>query len=370
MSQATAPKPAADIAPAKQLSVVETVNRQVAALVDRNSIHFPKDYDVANALAHAKLALANVQSREGKNVVDANGRPTGVCTEASMVNAVFDMCVQGMNIGKKQGYFIVYGNQLAWQRSYFGDEALAIRVKPGIVPYGDVIYEGETFVPKKVMTKHGLITVVEKHELLWPRDLSKPIVGAYKGAVFTNPGTGELEDLGIELMGIEQIRKSWEKSKTIGPKSFHNEQPDQACNRTVTRRWSKPIINTSNDVLLLESVRRQDETATLAELDEEEMSEANGKVIDLEEAKAQLPPRTQLESEPAAANEASPEEIVAALGLNEDQLTFVKDQLGAGTADFLKGCHADGLKSWKEVNNRIKSDLDTDAKKQEGFSQF
>ncbi len=294
-----------EIAPAASQSPLAVVSNEVRKYLEKGRLHLPKDYSAESAMKSAWLLLQTVQDKDHKPALK-------VCTQSSIVNALMSMVIQALNPDKKQCYFIVYGTALTCQRSYFGDEALAMRVRPGIVPYGDVIYQGEEFVPKKMMTKHGFITVIDKHNMKWPRDLSLPIVGAYKGATYTDPRTGEIEDLGIELMGIEQIRKSWEKSKTMGPASFHNQQPDQACLRTVTRRWAKPIINASTDELLLAAVRESDMDAVDAEVSEDALEHANGEMIALPQAEAEqegaLPPaQGKSEGWPDEAAETEPE---------------------------------------------------------------
>lgn len=262
----------------KQLPMLAGVQAQITRYVENGELTFPNDFNQANAMASAKVALIEL------GVIDANGNPTGTCTSTSLVNAVFDSMVQGMNVSKKQGYFINYGKKLTFQRSYFGDQALAERLKPGISVYCDVIYKGEKFQPAKKMTRHGLITVVKEHEMAWPRN-EKEIVGCYCGSVLTNEETGEIEDLGIELMTMEQIRTSWKKSKSMGPTSFHNEQPDIACKRTVTRRWSKSIVNSSDDSLLTPllktAIKRQSDEAIEAEFKDAYDNEANSTPLSL-----------------------------------------------------------------------------------------
>lgn len=259
-----------------RVNILKDIQGQVDSAT-RRGLAFPSDFNLANAMASARTALITL------GVIDINGTPTNTCSVASLVNAVYDMAVQGMNVGKKQGYFINYGGVLTFQRSYFGDIALAERVVPNLHVYGDVILQNEKFVPKRVHSKRGLITVVEIHEMAWPNRDMKTITGCYIGANLINPETGESEDLGIELMTIEQIKTSWKKSKTYKPAggTFHTEQPDQACLRTVSRRWSKFIINSSNDSMLLEAITRQDLVSAEAEVTEDAALNANGETLSL-----------------------------------------------------------------------------------------
>jgi recombination protein RecT len=254
----------------RPVGIIAQVSSQIETF-NKGQLSFPTDFNMPNALASAKVALVTL------SVIDVNGKPTQACTEVSLVNALFDSLVQGLNVGKKQGYFINYGKVLTFQRSYFGDLALACRVKPNLDPYYEVIYKGEEFEIEKVRVRGAFRTLIVKHKQKFPRE-STEIIGAYCGAADKETG----EDLGIELMTIEQIKTSWKKSKAQGPNSFHNEQPDQACLRTVIRRWSKPIINSSNDICLLEAINRQADDSVEAEFNEEVDEHANKETLALD----------------------------------------------------------------------------------------
>lgn len=270
--------------PTRPAPVVATVQRLVERLEEKG-FTFPEDYSVANALASAKLALQEVKDRNDRKIVDDSGRPTGVVTEASMVNAVFDMCVQGLTVAKKQGYFIVYGNQLVFQRSYFGDVALTARIMPGVRVYADVIRKGDEFASEKLRSRFaGMIDTVSRHVKPFPQT-SQEIVGAYCGLVDTETG----EDLGIVLMDIDRIKRSWSMSKTYKAdgNGTHNRFPDEMALRTVTRRRLKPIINGSTDAYLLEAIRRQDMDAIDAETEEETAQFANQTPLSLPETTPQ-----------------------------------------------------------------------------------
>lgn len=286
----------------KPATVFSMVQHQIDLAVNQRGLTFPADYNVANAMTSARIALLTVENKEKKRILDPNGRPTGVVTQESIVNFLFDMVVQGLNVAKKQIYPIVYGNQLQGQRSYFGDIAVAERAVPGLKIYADVIYKGETFKPKKIHTKRGLILVVGEHDPAWPRT-SKEIVGAYAGGTYTNPETGEVEEWGIELMDMEQIKKSWSKSKTIQyGGTFHTEQPDIACCRTVLRRYCKPIINSSADAIIVEAIKRQDLDSIEAEVVEEITASANTQELPLPEKPAVEAPKEKAKKrEPAPA---------------------------------------------------------------------
>ena len=74
---------------------------------------------------------------------DKSGRPAlEVCTRESIANSLLDMVVQGLSPAKTQCYFIVYGNKLQMNRSYFGTQAVLKRLTNVKDIWSNVIYEG------------------------------------------------------------------------------------------------------------------------------------------------------------------------------------------------------------------------------------
>lgn len=262
---------------ATALAAIKNVTTRVAKMVgdflDKGTLHLPADYSPDNALKEAWLVLQTVQDKDKKPALQ-------VCTEASVMNALLDMVIQGLSPVKKQCYFIVYGNQLVCQRSYFGDEVLAKRLTPGLELYSGVVYEKDEFEyqilrGKKTITKH-----IQKLENVDLRAIRAAYVGCEINGI----------DMGAEIMTFEQIQKSWAMSKVYKPGSgTHGEFPDQMSVRTVSRRRLKPIINASNDSLLLESIRRQDADAIDAEFEDEVQANANQTAITVEA----LPPASE-----------------------------------------------------------------------------
>lgn len=266
-------------------NVTVKVAQQVRGYIDKGTLHLPRDYSPENALKSAYLALQEVRDSSGKLALES-------CSQASIMNALFDMVVQGLNPAKKQCYFIAYGQQLSCQRSYFGDMALAQRACPGIQIYADVVYEGDELVLSKRLGR----TIVERHETNLQNFDGKRIAGAYCGVIDANG-----EDLGVVVMSWDQIQKSWSKSKTYKPSgnSPHNEFPDQMALRTVIRRRLKPIINASGDSMLMQSVMRQELESAEAEIEEEMEIEANARMLPTPPAEPQ-PQATLEDYEPGA----------------------------------------------------------------------
>ena len=269
-TQKTAPKP---------LPVVAIVARQIDELTSQGRLVFPADYSVQNALASARLMLLTTEDSNRKRVLDQNGRGTGVVTDASICAAVLSMCVQGLNPDKKQCYFIVHGDQLCMRRSYFGEQSLAIRAKPGCKPWADSIRKGEVVTTKKVMTSEGFIEIIESHEgITAPRN--PEIVGGYAGIT---DSSGNF--FAFAMFDMPRIHKSWMQSPLYN-KGFQEKFPEEAVKRTMLRYVCKGIYNTSSDALLLESIRSQEFEGVVAELEEREEANAHVGTLTVGEAPA------------------------------------------------------------------------------------
>jgi recombination protein RecT len=262
---------------------------QIDALVNQGRLVLPPDYNAANALNSAWLKFQTIENR-GKRPLIEKGQVTDIVTLSSVVNCLHDMVVQGLNCAKNQCYFIIYGDQLTCQRSYFGDMLVAARSRPGIDFYFNVVREGDNFQPTMIRNKDGLwIETLKIHDPMWPK--KGAITGAYCG-IIAEDGS----DLGMVLFDIERIKKSWAKSKTyrqfgqtqdgevtelLSGDTPHWDYADEMCLRTVIRRRCKPIINASGDEMLKAAIRRQDEDAIEAEINEEARMYANGQTLSI-----------------------------------------------------------------------------------------
>lgn len=239
------------------------VQAMIAKFMNNGTLVLPKDYLPENAL---KLAWLELQKLDLSKF-----------TQESVINSLLEMAIQGMNVAKKQGYFIPYGNELKWQRSYFGDQALAKRINPDLDIYHSVIYEGD----EVKVTKLGGRTVIMSHETTFGNS-DKPVVGAYCGFKLKPSG----EDLGAVVMTIAEIKKSWSMSRAYRPNDengTHNKFAAEMALRTVIRKRCNPIFNTSNDAVLLASVKRSDIDSIEAEFNEEVEANANAQTLSLEQ---------------------------------------------------------------------------------------
>ena len=251
---------------AKPYDIVKSTTATLRKFTERGELRLPDNYSIENALKAAWLAL---QETEDKNHVPV----LRACSQASIANALLDMAVQGLNPGKKQCYFIAYGKKLLCQRSYFGTMAVAERVAGATDIWAEVVYKGDEF---EYEIKHNRKDVTKHTQKI--ENVGADIIAAYCVIEF---GNGKPDY--TEIMTIEQIRKSWAKSKMQGTGSTHSQFPDEMAKRTVISRACKKFINASSDSnLFLEHFNRSDEEQAEEEVAEEIEENANGDIIDVD----------------------------------------------------------------------------------------
>lgn len=196
---------------------------------------FPEGYSISKELTAAYLTLQELKDKNGKPVLE-------VCTKASVANSLMNMATLGLSVMKKQGYFIAYGNQLIFQRSYFGNLAMARRV--GLKKYAaEVIYKNDDF-------EYEIVDGVEKitkHKRDFKNINSDEIIGAY-AVVWMNDG-----EMFTEIMNIDQIQKAWGMGATKGNSPAHKNFPDQMAKKTVINRALKVTVNSSPEGWLSET---------------------------------------------------------------------------------------------------------------------
>lgn len=259
-------------------SITDAVEARVAEFVRNGQLHLPKNYSAENAMKSAYLILQGVEDKDGKPALE-------VCTRESIANSLLDMIVQGLNPSKKQGYFIVYGKTLTFQRSYMGSMAVAQMVNPTIADWGNaVVYADDTF---KYGIKNGKKIVSDHEQDIKNVDKSK-IVAAYSIALDKDGNP-----LKTEIATMAEIMQSWKQSKMhpvldngkIKPDSTHDKFTADMALKTVINKNCKIIINASSDnQLLLERINRNEDLADAAAVQVDIAEHANaGEVLQITE---------------------------------------------------------------------------------------
>ena len=124
----TAPATQSKAIAAMKDELANSVLRRIEELQANGGLVVPKDYAVTNQMNLAWLRISEMLWEDSNKVQHP---VLEVVTKASVANSLLDMVLQGMDIQKKQGYFIPIKNkasgqlELTFWRSYFGDEKLA-----------------------------------------------------------------------------------------------------------------------------------------------------------------------------------------------------------------------------------------------------
>lgn len=203
---------------------------------------FPADYNLSNALMGAYLTLKETMDKNNKPLLES-------CSQVSIANSLMDMATMGLNVQKKQGYFIAYGGKCQFQKSYFGNITIARRYGLKSVS-AEIIYDGDDFAytiedGKKVFVRH--------EQNIMNIDNSK-IKGAY--AVATMSDGSKL----LEVMNINQIKQSWQQGYGYKEKGgTHEKFADQMAKKTVINRLCKMITNTYGDEAVIDTFERVEE---------------------------------------------------------------------------------------------------------------
>lgn len=253
--------------------LVDVVEEKVKKFQMSGEIRCPANYSPQNALKSAWLIIQETQDANKKLALQ-------VCTRPSIANALLSMVVQGLNPDKKQCYFIVYGDKLVCQRSYFGSVAVAKQVDSSIDDIvGDAIYAGDTF---KTVKRHGK-TIVTEHQQDFGNIDKANIVGAYATILYKD---GKEESL---VMTMEQIKQAWRQSKMnpvesngeIKAGSTHGKFTADMAIKTVVGKIARRIINTSDDYEILKTFYNQaDDIAVEASAKAEAEEYANKEMIE------------------------------------------------------------------------------------------
>lgn len=213
-----------------QKDITDQVSNRISQLQD-DGLALPKDYNPQNALKAAWFKLQQTKDRSNQPALQ-------VCTRASIANALLDMVTQGLSPAKTQCYFIVYGNEVQLQRSYFGTIAAVKRLSSVKDIDAQVVHQGDEFaIGADELGRIKVTKFVPKFE-----NLDKPIKGAF---AFIELADGRVD---YTVMTQKQIQTSWGQSRQ------HNVQQkfgDEMAKRTVINRAAKMYINTSDDSDLL-----------------------------------------------------------------------------------------------------------------------
>lgn len=275
-----------------QKNISDNVLERVTALEQAGELSLPAGYTAGNALKLAWLYLQNVKDRNQRPALE-------VCEKASVANCLLEMVVKGLSVAKKQCYFIVAGNQLTFWEDYRGKLMRAKRDTEIADVNAQVVYKGDDFV--FTVDEFGRYQLV-KHETKLENINIANIVGAY-AVVVTKEGKRW-----IEIMTMEQIRKSWQQGAAKGNSGAHTNFTDQMCKKTVISRACKIALGAAVEeadepdtaAIQREAAQQEPHTQTVDYVDVTD----NAPVVDTETGEIMQP--EPMTAEPVAISEAAP----------------------------------------------------------------
>ena len=275
----------------------ENISEQVLSRIEQfqkdGSMILPKNYSVENHMKSAWLALQEVEDKEHHKALQ-------ICTKESIANSLLDMVLHGLSVSKKQGYFIIYGNKLIFQRSYFGTIALAKRAG-GMVsePVANVIYDGDDF-QYEIDPKTAKVSIIKHSQKLENIDNSK-IKGAY-ALVTLADGTTQ-----VTIMSMQQIRAAWGQGATKGNSPAHKNFAEEMAKKTVIGRACKAIINSSDDAWLYDG-KEDDADSDKASIQRDAAQHSDVQIIDTTAVEFDDVSETSSSTDASQAQEPTPEE--------------------------------------------------------------
>jgi recombination protein RecT len=219
-----------------QAETMAKVEEYVNELKKDGGLRLPENYAVGNQLRLAWMNLLEVKDRNGKPALE-------ICTKTSIANALLSMCVQGLSVYKKQGDFIIYGNQLTFNREYHGTIALAKRYGGVKDVVANVIYKDDVF-KYTVDPMTGIKKIIEHTQDI--ENLDGDIRGAYAVLTFEN------KDPFVDIMSIREIKQSWMQGPMKGQSPAHKNFPGEMCKKTVISRACKLFVSGSDDAGLFD----------------------------------------------------------------------------------------------------------------------
>ena len=214
--------------------ITTSVLNKIAAL-QKGGITVPKGFSADNQIYLAFLKLSSMEDPKTHQPI------LQTVTPQSVANALLTMCLKGLSMEKGQCTFIRYGRELQFQQMYHGTVALAKRYGADD-PQAQVIYEGDEF-EYEINPQTGKKRVI-KHIQRLENIKGDKIVGAW--CLIPYAGHPE-KDPKVEVMTMDEIRRSWMQGATRGESPAHRNFPQEMAKKTVIGRACKLFVSTSDD---------------------------------------------------------------------------------------------------------------------------
>lgn len=214
--------------------ITTSVLNKIAAL-QKGGITVPKGFSADNQIYLAFLKLSSMEDPKTHQPI------LQTVTPQSVANALLTMCLKGLSMEKGQCTFIRYGRELQFKQMYHGTVALAKRYGADD-PQAQVIYEGDEF-EYEINPQTGKKRVI-RHVQRLENIKGDKIVGAW--CLIPYAGHPE-KDPKVEVMTMDEIRRSWMQGATRGESPAHRNFPQEMAKKTVIGRACKLFVSTSDD---------------------------------------------------------------------------------------------------------------------------
>lgn len=191
----------------------------------------PANYNYINAIKASMLVLADLKDRNGRPALE-------VCTPVSIQQALFKMAQKGLSAADKTCYFIVRGDQLCCDESYFGKAKQVKRIFPNWEPIPRVIYEGDDFA-YETDPNTGRRKLIRHVQTLASLD------GNFIGAYMYIPCADGGQDLYV--MSRKMIMSAWQKSSNKSL-STHTAFTDKMASKTIVNSGCNMVINSTPEL--------------------------------------------------------------------------------------------------------------------------
>lgn len=199
--------------------------QQVNELIRIGGLTLPEGYNHVTAI---KMAFLMLQGMFGKN----DQYPLAfACEYNSVVNALVQMALDGLDATKKQCYFSKSGNALKYAKEYHSKRLDVQRLYPNYTPSPKVIYEGDEF-EYDTDPKTGRHFLVKHKQSL--ANLDNDFIGAYIYIPCNDGG----QDLFI--MTKKMIVTAWSNSR----------QGQATHNKYTAKMVQKTIMNSALDTVI------------------------------------------------------------------------------------------------------------------------
>lgn len=256
----------------KQVALRNDMCEQVITRINQLSetgLQMPKDFHAPTAIRMTMLKLQELKDKNNKPALE-------VCTKESIANALFRMCLWGLNCGLNQAYPIVRGNQLCIDPSYFGKVLMVKRIFPNWNPKAHVVRDGDEF--EFEIDKDSGLTKLVKHKTKL-ENIDKDFIGAY---IYMPTASGELD---LYVMTAKQIRAAWAKSSST-TQATHKAFDQKMISKTIINSACNMIINSTPSIYADDSF---DESQQVTDAEYEVFEENDNKPQHQVDAPAQEP---------------------------------------------------------------------------------